>query len=142
MTSIEVVNLQKAFQTKRKAAGLSGSLRALIKPEYSSVEAVHNLSFQMETGELLGFIAYDCQPNHRKRDGRFSLWIYQLRPIWIFNLGWTCPLRPRHAVGCHYFCGIPYSDAESRVLVWHDDQFQQPRAQRHSDLWYLSHHLI
>ncbi len=56
MTSIEVHNLQKTFQTKRKAAGLSGSLRALFKPEYSSVEAVLNLSFQMEVGELLGFI--------------------------------------------------------------------------------------
>ncbi|MBK8418157.1 ATP-binding cassette domain-containing protein [Candidatus Villigracilis saccharophilus] len=56
MTSIEVVNLQKTFQTKRKAAGLSGSLRALIKPEYSSIEAVHSLSFRMDAGELLGFI--------------------------------------------------------------------------------------
>ena len=56
MTSIDVVNLQKTFQTKRKAAGLSGSLRALIKPEYSSIEAVRSLSFKMEAGELLGFI--------------------------------------------------------------------------------------
>lgn len=56
MTSIDVVNLQKTFQTKRKAAGLSGSLRALVKPEYSSIEAVHSLSFRMEAGELLGFI--------------------------------------------------------------------------------------
>ena len=56
MTSIEVTNLQKTFQTKRKAAGLGGSLRALVRPEYSTVEAVHELSFQMETGELLGFI--------------------------------------------------------------------------------------
>ena len=56
MTSIDVVNLQKTFQTKRKAAGLSGSLRALIKPEYSSIEAVRSLSFRMEAGELLGFI--------------------------------------------------------------------------------------
>jgi ABC-type uncharacterized transport system ATPase subunit len=56
MTSIEVANLQKTFQTKRKAAGLSGSLRALIKPDYSTVEAVRSLSFQMEAGELLGFI--------------------------------------------------------------------------------------
>ncbi len=56
MTSIDVVNLQKTFQTKRKAAGLSGSLRALVKPEYSSIEAVRSLSFKMEAGELLGFI--------------------------------------------------------------------------------------
>jgi ABC-2 type transport system ATP-binding protein len=56
MTSIKVKNLQKTFQSKRKAAGLGGSMRSLFKPEYSSVEAVNNLSFQMEAGELLGFI--------------------------------------------------------------------------------------
>ncbi len=56
MTSIEVSNLQKSFQTRRKAAGLSGSMRALFRPEYSMVEAVRDLSFQMEPGELLGFI--------------------------------------------------------------------------------------
>lgn len=56
MPSIEVTNLQKTFQTKRKAAGMRGSLRALFKPEYNSVEAVRGLSFQMEAGELLGFI--------------------------------------------------------------------------------------
>ncbi|HET6595917.1 MAG TPA: ATP-binding cassette domain-containing protein [Anaerolineales bacterium] len=56
MPAIEVKNLQKTFQTKRKAAGMSGSLRALFHPEYSSVEAVRRLTFQMEAGELLGFI--------------------------------------------------------------------------------------
>ncbi len=56
MTSIKVQKLQKTFQSKRKAEGLSGSVRSLFKPEYSSVEAVNNLSFQMEAGELLGFI--------------------------------------------------------------------------------------
>ncbi len=56
MPAIEVTNLRKTFRTKRKAAGMSGSLRALAKPEYSSVEAVRGLTFQMEPGELLGFI--------------------------------------------------------------------------------------
>src|SRR5512138_2806994 len=56
MPAIEVTNLQKIFQTKRKAAGMSGSVRSLFKPEYSSVEAVRRLTFQMEAGELLGFI--------------------------------------------------------------------------------------
>jgi ABC-2 type transport system ATP-binding protein len=45
MPAIEVTNLQKTFQTKRKAAGMSGSFRSLFKPEYSSVEAVRGLSF-------------------------------------------------------------------------------------------------
>ncbi|HUG33584.1 MAG TPA: ATP-binding cassette domain-containing protein, partial [Anaerolineales bacterium] len=56
MPALEVSNLQKTFQTKRKAAGMRGSLRALVKPEYNTVEAVRGLSFQMEAGELLGFI--------------------------------------------------------------------------------------
>src|SRR5512144_32088 len=56
MPAIEVTNLQKIFQTKRKTAGLRGSVRALFKPDYSSVEAVRRLSFQMDAGELLGFI--------------------------------------------------------------------------------------
>src|SRR5512140_2334759 len=56
MPAIEVTDLQKTFQTKRKAAGMSGSVRSLFKPEYSSIEAVRKLSFQMEAGELLGLI--------------------------------------------------------------------------------------
>src|SRR5688500_16990928 len=56
MPAIEVTNLQKTFQTKRKAAGMRGSVRALFKPVYSSIEAVRRLTFQMESGELLGFI--------------------------------------------------------------------------------------
>ncbi|HEU0294017.1 MAG TPA: ATP-binding cassette domain-containing protein [Anaerolineales bacterium] len=56
MPSIEVNQLQKTFQSKRKAAGLGGSMRALFRPEYTSIEAVRRLSFQMEAGELLGFI--------------------------------------------------------------------------------------
>ena len=56
MPAIQVTDLQKTFQSKRKSPGLSGSLRALVRPEYVSVEAVRKLSFQMEAGELLGFI--------------------------------------------------------------------------------------
>lgn len=53
---LTVTSLRKTFQTKRKTAGLGGSVRALIRPEYSDIEAVRGLSFQMEKGELLGFI--------------------------------------------------------------------------------------
>jgi ABC-2 type transport system ATP-binding protein len=56
MPVIQVTNLQKTFRTKHKAAGLGASLRSLIKPEYSTVEAVRGLSFEMDSGELLGFI--------------------------------------------------------------------------------------
>jgi ABC-2 type transport system ATP-binding protein len=56
MPAIEVKDLSKSFKTKRKAAGLGASLRSLIRPQYSMVEAVRGLSFEMESGELLGFI--------------------------------------------------------------------------------------
>ena len=56
MPAIQVTDLRKTFQTKRKAAGMRGSMRALVRPEYNTVEAVRGLTFQMEPGELLGFI--------------------------------------------------------------------------------------
>ncbi|RLT40455.1 MAG: ATP-binding cassette domain-containing protein, partial [Chloroflexi bacterium] len=56
MTAISVRNLRKTFQTKRKAAGFGGSLAALWKPDWQAVEAVRDISFEMEQGELLGFI--------------------------------------------------------------------------------------
>ena len=56
MPVIEVQHLQKTFVTKRKAAGLAGSLRALLRPEMVETQAVRDLSFSMEAGELVGFI--------------------------------------------------------------------------------------
>ena len=56
MPAIQVSNLIKTFRTKHKAAGLGASLRSLVKPQYTTVEAVRGLSFEMESGELLGFI--------------------------------------------------------------------------------------
>ncbi|HLF90705.1 MAG TPA: ATP-binding cassette domain-containing protein [Anaerolineales bacterium] len=56
MPAITVQNLVKTFTSKRKAAGFTGSLRALTRPEYQTVEAVRGISFEMENGELVGFI--------------------------------------------------------------------------------------
>lgn len=56
MPAIAVQHLTKTFTTKRKTAGIMGSLRALGRPEYQTVEAVQEISFQMEDGELVGFI--------------------------------------------------------------------------------------
>jgi ABC-2 type transport system ATP-binding protein len=56
MSAIIVDRLRKTFQSKRKSAGMRGSLRSLVRAEYNQVNAVCDLSFQMEGGELLGFI--------------------------------------------------------------------------------------
>jgi ABC-2 type transport system ATP-binding protein len=56
MAAISVQQLRKTFAVRRKAAGLAGSLRALVRPDVHQVEAVRGISFEMEPGELLGFI--------------------------------------------------------------------------------------
>ncbi len=56
MPAITVRGLSKSFTVKRKAAGLAGSLRALLRPTTETVDAVQGLSFEMEGGELLGLI--------------------------------------------------------------------------------------
>lgn len=56
MPAIEVASLHKSFRSKRKQAGLQGSWRALWHPEWQTVEAVQDISFAMDEGELLGFI--------------------------------------------------------------------------------------
>lgn len=56
MSAIRVTDLHKTFQSKRKAAGLAGSLHSMLHPDYTSIEAVRGLSFEMAPGEVLGFI--------------------------------------------------------------------------------------
>lgn len=51
MPAIQVHQLCKTFSAKRKAAGFWGSVRALARPEWQTVEAVRHLSFEMEQGE-------------------------------------------------------------------------------------------
>ena len=56
MNAIEVKNLSKKFKIKEKEKGLKGSLKAIIKPRYKTVEAVKDISFNVEKGEILAFI--------------------------------------------------------------------------------------
>lgn len=56
MNIIQVSNLQKTFKVKTKSAGLKGSIRSMFSPKYKEVEAVKNISFNVEKGEVLAFI--------------------------------------------------------------------------------------
>ena len=53
---IEVKNLSKDYLLKRKEPGLKGALKGLIKRRYEVIHAVSDLSFSIDTGEMVGFI--------------------------------------------------------------------------------------
>lgn len=56
MKIIEVKNLNKKFKIKEKEKGLKGSLKSIVKSKYKTVNAVNNISFEVEQGEILAFI--------------------------------------------------------------------------------------
>lgn len=56
MNIIEVKNLNKQFKIKEKEKGIKGSLKSIIKPNYKTINAVNNISFSIEPGEVLAFI--------------------------------------------------------------------------------------
>jgi len=56
MYCIEVENLKKAFSTKVKGEGFKQSLKSMFKPEYKTVDAVKDISFTVDSGEIMAFI--------------------------------------------------------------------------------------
>src|SRR5919109_1557639 len=56
MEAVRLKDLKKTFKLKQKAAGLGGSIKALYKPQWQTVEAVKGVSLEIETGELVAFI--------------------------------------------------------------------------------------
>lgn len=56
MSIIKVKNLCKTFKVKTKEAGLSGSFKSIFSPTFREIEAVNNISFEVEKGEILAFI--------------------------------------------------------------------------------------
>ena len=48
--------MSKYYQAYQKAPGFLGSVRSLISRKYTTVKAVDGISFEIDTGELVGFI--------------------------------------------------------------------------------------
>ena len=53
---IEVDALSKTFRVHRKAPGLWGSVRALVRREYVARHAVHEATFRVGEGEIIGLV--------------------------------------------------------------------------------------
>src|SRR3989339_502592 len=56
MTDIEVKNLSRTYEYYRKQQGLLGSLQSLFYRKRLYAQAVKNISFSIEPGELIGFL--------------------------------------------------------------------------------------
>ena len=56
MSIIEVNNLVKTYKTIQKDDGLIGYFKNLIKPRYKEFTAVKGINFNIEEGELVGYI--------------------------------------------------------------------------------------
>lgn len=56
MAIIDVNNLRKTYTFHKKAPGLANSFKSLFKRETLTTEAVKNISFSIEEGELVGFL--------------------------------------------------------------------------------------
>lgn len=56
MGQIAVEHLQKYYQVHDKEPGLAGSLKSFVSRKYRDVKAVDDISFQIDTGEIVGFL--------------------------------------------------------------------------------------
>jgi ABC-2 type transport system ATP-binding protein len=53
---ISIKNLNKEFHLKQKASGFWPAVKSVLSPQYKTVQAVNNISLNVEEGELLAFI--------------------------------------------------------------------------------------
>lgn len=56
MHVIEAESLSKVFRVRQKEKGMRGSLQAILHPRIREIQAVDNVSFSVEEGEMLAFI--------------------------------------------------------------------------------------
>ena len=56
MKIISVQNLSKTFKKPIRDEGLKGMIKALFSRKYDEVKAVDDISFDIEQGEIVGYI--------------------------------------------------------------------------------------
>lgn len=53
---ITVENLSKAFKVPKRAAGLKAAVKSLFHREYDTIQALDDVSFRIDEGEIVGYI--------------------------------------------------------------------------------------
>jgi len=54
--AIRVDNLSKTYKVPERKAGFSAAVRSFFRRRYRDVQAVHQISFQLASGEIVGFL--------------------------------------------------------------------------------------
>lgn len=67
MAYIHVDQLEKTYRISRRNKGALGAIKGLFRPSYTLVEALRQVSFDIEPGEVVGYIGPNgAQRNHDK----------------------------------------------------------------------------
>lgn len=53
---IKVENLTKNFKMRKKESGFKGAMKSLFSNEFEIKKAVSNISFEIDDGEVVGYI--------------------------------------------------------------------------------------
>jgi ABC-2 type transport system ATP-binding protein len=53
---IEVDGLSKSFKVAKRGAGIGSALKSLFNPQYTTVQALDDISFKIDDGEIVGYI--------------------------------------------------------------------------------------
>lgn len=53
---IEVQGLNKSFKVSKRSAGIGAAVKSLFSPQYSTVQALEDISFSIAEGEIVGYI--------------------------------------------------------------------------------------
>lgn len=56
MSFIEVKHISKTFKIAKKEGGIKGSIKSFFKREYRNINAIDDISFSIEKGEIVGYI--------------------------------------------------------------------------------------
>ena len=53
---IELKNIKKIYKVKKRQAGIKNAIKSFVKGNYEEVEALKNISFKINEGEIVGYI--------------------------------------------------------------------------------------
>lgn len=56
MSQIEVENVSKSFKVPKRNSGIKTTLKSFFKREYITIDAVKDISFKIDEGEIVGYI--------------------------------------------------------------------------------------